>query len=138
MCTINKFKIAKFIMTQRGDSMIRGDRLRKLRKEKNLSQKELGDLIGVKKSTICSYEKQTRTPTIENIIDLMQIFNVTSDYLIGADYLIKTFSNQEETITTLTKEEIVFLEELKKNKLVYNIIIADPKRTAELITTKIG
>ena len=118
--------------------MIRGDRLRKLRKEKNLSQKELGDLIGVKKSTICSYEKQTRTPTIENIIDLMQIFNVTSDYLIGADYLIKTFSNQEETITTLTKEEIVFLDELKKKKLVYNIIIADPKRTAELIKTKIG
>ena len=31
-----------------------------------------------------------------------------------------------------------FLEELKKNKLVYNIIIADPKRTAELIKTKIG
>lgn len=118
--------------------MIKGDRLRKLRLSKSLSQKELGELIGVKKSTICSYEKEVRTPSIENIIDLMQIFNVTADYLIGADHLIKTVSNNEETTIAMTEEEIIFLEELKKNKLVYNIIIEDPKRTAELIKNKIG
>lgn len=118
--------------------MIKGDRLRKLRKDKGLTQGDLGDMIGVKKSTICSYEKETRTPTIENIIDLMQIFNVTADYLIGADHLIKTVSNNEEITIALSNEEVIFLEELKKNKLVYDIIIADPKRTAELIKTKIG
>ena len=40
--------------------MIKGDRLKALRLGKGLSQKALGELIGVKKSTICAYEKQTR------------------------------------------------------------------------------
>ncbi len=117
---------------------MKGDRLKALRLSKNLTQKGLGDLIGVKKSTICAYEKQTRTPSVENIVDLMQVFGVSADYLLGTDHLIKTVSNNEETITTMSEEELVFLDELKKNKYVYDIIIENPKRTAELIKSKIG
>lgn len=120
--------------------MIKGDRLRKLRKAKHLTQEELGDMIGVKKSTICCYEKGTRTPSIENIIDLIHVFGIDADYLLGTDYIVKTFDNASSTeiITTLTKEEIAFIEELKKNKMVYDILFEDPKRGAELIKTKIG
>ena len=35
--------------------MVKGDRLKALRKEKGLTQSQLGELIGVKKSVICDY-----------------------------------------------------------------------------------
>ena len=119
--------------------MIKGDRLKKLRKDKLLTQEQLGEMIGVKKSTICCYEKGTRTPSIENIIDFIHIFGVDADYLLGTDYIVKTFEDKDkEIITTMTIEEITFLEELKKNKMVYNILLEEPKRGAELVKTKIG
>ena len=118
--------------------MINGKRLKELRKNKGLNQTELGDILGVSKSSICCYENGTRTPTIETIIDLMHLFGVSADYLLGADNLIKVVEDEEVKYTTLSKEELMFLEELKKNKFVYDILIDDPKRGAELIKNKIG
>ncbi len=118
--------------------MIKGERLKKLRIEKNLTQEDLANMIGVTKPTICLYEKEKRSPSIENIIDFMMIFNVSSDYLIGADYIINDYNNSEVNSTVMTKEEIIFINELKKNKLVYNILFDEPKRGADLINKKIG
>lgn len=118
--------------------MINGKRLKELRKNKGLNQTELGDILGVSKSSICCYENGTRTPTIETIIDLMHLFGVSADYLLGADNLIKVVEDEEVKYKTLSKEELMFLEELKKNKFVYDILIDDPKRGAELIKNKIG
>ena len=47
--------------------MFKGDRLRALRKQKHLTQTELGEMLGLDKSTICCYEKETRQPPLENI-----------------------------------------------------------------------
>lgn len=118
--------------------MIRGDRLRNLRKSKNMSQDDLANTVGVSKSSISCYEKGTRTPTLETILDFMHLFGVTSDYLIGCDNLIKTVEDENVPFVTLSKEEILFLEELKKNDMISNLILEDPKRTAELIKKKIG
>jgi len=38
----------------------------------------------------------------------------------------------------MTREEIIFIEELKKNKLVYDILLYDPKRGADLVKKEIG
>lgn len=118
--------------------MIRGDRLRNLRKSKNMSQDDLAITVGVSKSSISCYEKGTRTPSIETLIDFMSLFGVTSDYLIGSDNLIKTFNDEENEIIVLSKEEIIFLNELKKNDMISNLILDDPRRLAELIKNKIG
>ena len=48
------------ILENEGDGMLNGSRLREVRKAKGLTQGELGDLIGVGKSAICCYEKETR------------------------------------------------------------------------------
>lgn len=117
--------------------MIRGDRLRELRKQKGLSQIELADIVGVSKSSISGYEKETRSPKDETIMDFIELFNVTSDYLLGCEKKIKIHDKQD-TIVTLSEEDILFLEELKKNKTISNLIIENPKRTAELIKNKIG
>ena len=119
--------------------MLNGNRLREVRKAKGLTQTELGELIGVGKSAICCYEKETRNPTLEALLEMIHVFGVSADYLLGADYLIKTGDeNLFEEYAFLTKEEIIFIEELKKNKLVYDILMQDPKRGAELVKKEIG
>ncbi|MBQ6687184.1 MAG: helix-turn-helix transcriptional regulator [Bacilli bacterium] len=118
--------------------MINGKRLKELRKAKNLSQTELGEILGVSKSSICCYENGTRNPALETIIDLMHLFGVSADYLLGTDNLIKVVENHETNYRTLTNEELLFLDELKKNKFVYDILLDDPKRGADLIKNKIG
>src|SRR5574344_57378 len=111
--------------------MLKGDRLRSLRKSKELTQEELATMIGVKKSIICLYELEQRNPSLETIIDLMQVFGVSADYLLGTECLIKTFSNKEEKIYAFTKEEVSFIEELKKHKDIYDVLIPNPKRCME-------
>ena len=119
--------------------MLNGSRLREARKAKGLTQEKLGDLIGVGKSAICCYEKETRNPTLEAVIEMMLVFGVSADYLLGADYLVKTSDkDNNEIYASMTKEEIIFIEELKKNKLVYDILLEDPKRGADLIKKEIG
>ena len=118
--------------------MLNGERLKNLRKSKGLNQQELADLIGASKSLISCYESGKRNPSLENIISFMEIFGVTSDYLLGADNLIKTVENDDDKYYILTKEELIFINELKKNKMVYEILFTDPKRGVELIKKKIG
>lgn len=118
----------------------RGDRLKKLRLEKKLTQENLSEMIGLTKPAICFYETGKRNPSIGNIIDFMQIFNVTADYLIGADTVIETFSNddEEKKHVVMTEDEVKVIEELRKNKMIYDIIFEDPKRGIELIKNRIG
>jgi transcriptional regulator with XRE-family HTH domain len=119
--------------------MIKGDRLKTLRKAKGLTQTELGDMLGVKKSVVCLYEKEQRNPSIESIIEMVQIFGVSADYLIGTECLIKTFTDDNEPkIYAFTKEEVKFLEELKKHKDIYDVLLPNPKRGIELLKAKIG
>lgn len=119
--------------------MLNGSRLREVRKKRGLTQTELGELIGVGKSAICCYEKETRNPTLEAVIEMIQVFGVSADYLLGVDHLAKTVDKgNNEIYVSMTKEEITFIEELKKNKLVYDILLHDPKRGADLVKKEIG
>ncbi len=118
--------------------MFKGDRLKKLRINKCLNQQSLADMIGVSKSLISCYENGKRKPSLENIISFMEIFGVSSDYLLGADNLIKTVSKNETKYKPLTNEEVLFIEELRKNNLVYEVLFTEPKRGAELIVKKLS
>lgn len=58
------------------------ERLRELRKNKNLSQKDLGDIIGVAANSISQYESGVREPSVEILNKLADLFNVSIDYLL--------------------------------------------------------
>ncbi|MBE2923943.1 helix-turn-helix transcriptional regulator [Anoxybacillus flavithermus] len=60
-----------------------GKRLRILRKNRNLTQKELADRFNVGESTIGMYERDEREPSFEFVKQLADFFNVTTDYLLG-------------------------------------------------------
>lgn len=58
-----------------------GENIKQLRKEKNISQKELASLIDVSQRLISNYEDGSATPTVENLIKIADTFKVSLDYL---------------------------------------------------------
>ena len=63
--------------------MIFDKRLKELRIEKQLSQKEVGDLTGVGQSSISAWERGEREPLAHQLIVLAAFFNCSVDYLLG-------------------------------------------------------
>lgn len=60
------------------------NRLRELRKERNLSQTDVAKAIGVGTNTISRYEKGDREPKLETWRALADYFDVSVPYLRGA------------------------------------------------------
>ena len=59
------------------------ERLKILRENKEMSQRDLANKLNVSSSAISMYERGERTPDLDIIKKLCIIFNVDSDYLIG-------------------------------------------------------
>lgn len=60
-----------------------GEKLKSLRIEKNLTQKQVADRIGLAISAVSSYESGTRYPSYDVLVKLARIFHVSTDYLLG-------------------------------------------------------
>ncbi len=58
-------------------------RLKDLRKEKNISQLELAKLLNMTKMAISHWESGHSEPSISQLIEISNYFDVTVDYLIG-------------------------------------------------------
>lgn len=60
-----------------------GDNLRKLRKSRNLTQKELGIQVGLSKAVVSKYENSLGYPTFDVLVNIAAFFGVTTDFLLG-------------------------------------------------------
>ncbi len=92
-----------------------GEKLKQLRLEKNLTQKQIATRLGVAISAVSSYESDTRCPTFDTLIKYARIFHVSTDYLLGLE------PNSTLDISDLSQEEILIIAQLidvirKKNK----------------------
>jgi len=65
------------------DRKIFAVRLRELRTSRNISQEELGAVLGVSKPAISDIERERRTTTVERLVELANYFDVSIDYLVG-------------------------------------------------------
>ena len=59
--------------------------LRKLRKERGITQAELGKAIGVGKASVSAYEKDGRKPSFEILENIADYFNVNMGDLVGQE-----------------------------------------------------
>ncbi|MGN0973740.1 MAG: helix-turn-helix domain-containing protein [Bacilli bacterium] len=112
-----------------------GKRIKQLRLEQGLTQQQLGDLVHVTRVSICCYEKEERTPTLDTIIDLANALKVDLNTLIGYDKFILSDNDTNYGIN-ISKEEITLLLELRKNQKLYKDLIASPKRIIAAIMKK--
>lgn len=60
-------------------------RLKKLRNEKGLSTRALGEILGVSNATISRYETGKRDPDLLVVNKIANYFNVSIEYLCGED-----------------------------------------------------
>ena len=60
-----------------------GLRIRKLRRNRNWTQRDVAERIQVTKETIYRYENNLLTPSLDSAIRLALLFNVSLDYLTG-------------------------------------------------------
>ena len=115
-----------------------GKRIKELRKSNNLTQQELGKLLNVTKVSVCCYENGSRTPSLDTLIDLSNIFHTSLDYCVGNDTFIVS-DDDEKYGMMMSKEEIEIIKELRQatNSELYKKLLNDPKRTIELINKKL-
>lgn len=58
------------------------DRIAKLRVAKGLSQHQLSQMLGVKRSVVSYYESGDRLPSYDVLMEMSRVFNVSTDYLL--------------------------------------------------------
>ncbi len=66
-----------------------GKRIQLLRKQRGLSQEELADKLNVSSNTIAKVECGLRRPSIDFIVDLVNFFDTTVDYIVLGEEIKK-------------------------------------------------
>ena len=85
-----------------------GERLYDLRKDANLTQDELADILKINKHSISSYERGKSEPPDEIKIMIAEYFGVSVDYLLGVTDTAVAYKEQSNCIrlpVPLTPEE---------------------------------
>ena len=96
-----------------------------LRKEKQLSQQELADILGVSISAICLYEQGKRFPGQKMINKICNYFNVDMNYLYGMSDIKNTIQSSSfptNDITIYNRKKLINdgSDLSKTNKVIFN------------------
>lgn len=59
------------------------ERMKELRKERNLRQEDIANELGIGITTYCRYELGMREPTVAILVRMADYYDVTTDYLLG-------------------------------------------------------
>lgn len=110
--------------------MVAGQRLKEARKNANLTQVELANIIGVKAAEISQYESNKRTPRWPVFNKLLDALNITADEVLGREI---TVQDNEDYIVKLAKEDLQILSNIKANPKLYQKLLSDPERIIKVI-----
>lgn len=91
-----------------------GNRLRVLREERRLTQKQVAAQIGVTASNISAYENGIRYPSFAALIKLAQLYKVSTDYLLGITGRRTVEAQYTISLDGLTPSRISLVEQLIK------------------------
>lgn len=112
------------------------DILKELRIDRNLTQKQLSEMLDLSKNTVCEYEKGRAEPSIETLLKLSGIFGVSVDYLLGReDDFGNVVVSENNEITPEEKELLTLFRSLPniRRKTVMDSIrfMSESPETAE-------
>ena len=76
-----------------------GDKLSKLRKENNLTQEQLADMLGVSRQSVSKWESNSAYPETDKLISLANLFKCSIDYLLKDECLTcSEYNNKYQNI----------------------------------------
>lgn len=88
-----------------------GENIKRLRKERKMTQEQLGDLLGVKKAAVQKYENGTvKNLKQETIKKLSEVFNVPATNFIDAEPISKQVELIFEIKETFGEDAVDLLE----------------------------
>lgn len=114
--------------------MLIGDRVKTRRKQLNLSQSELGNLIGVSKVAISGYENGFKTPSLSIFEKLVETLEVDPNFLLGYDVNVVS---SDDIPYGMAKQDIQIIRDFKEKPSLYRRLYNDSKRMVELIERKV-
>lgn len=85
-----------------------GDRLRDLRESRNLKQTDVANSLCISNKILSSYERNISMPTIENLKNLCEFYNVS------ADFLLQISIDKEKPVSDETSAPVALSPEQKK------------------------
>lgn len=96
--------------------------LKNLRNQSNMSQEELAKLLGISRSAVSSYENGTRSPNNELLVKMANIFNVSTDYLLGLTISYNTDSEYDLIFSEIRSLlETSDLSDKQKNEILSEV-----------------
>ena len=96
------------------------ERIKHLRKEKNWQQAELAEKINADARQISRYEKGKINPSVETLVKIAQVFDVSIDYLLKENAPKKPFQLEDKELFKHL-EDIQNLEE-EDRRCLFHII----------------
>lgn len=93
-----------------------GSKIAQLRKKKDLSQTDFAKAIGASRTMVGNYERNINAPSIEMIVNIAKVLDVSVDYLIGDG---KLAHYDKEVLKRI--EDIQQLDEETRQKLFFLI-----------------
>lgn len=83
-----------------------GLRIKQLRVRDGYTQKQLAEKIGVTKASVSSMENNIRHPSLDLLVKIANVFNVSTDYLLG------NVPPRQLELSGLTQDEVKAIESL--------------------------
>lgn len=65
--------------------MTLGQKIKHLREQRGLYQKDISDKLGIAMTTLSGYERDARKPDHETLVKIGEFFGVTIDFLLGTE-----------------------------------------------------
>ncbi|MCJ1993771.1 LexA family transcriptional regulator [Lactococcus piscium] len=97
-----------------------GKRIKSLRESKNLTQTELSEILGMKTyTTVSKWESDDNFPKGKDLKTLSQLFNVSSDYLLGLSIEKKANIKQNDLISNILETSKKLKVNRQENVLNY-------------------
>lgn len=107
-------------------------RLKELREEKGLAQKEVADFLNIHVNSYGRYEQGTREADYNTLIKLSKYFNVSIDYLLGNE-----IESKRLTINIANElNEIMNIVEKINNKINAQSAINDNQKVFDIDSIK--
>lgn len=90
-------------------------RLKQLRKNRGLYQKNVAEMLGIDRTTYGKYETGDSEPPIEYLIKLADYYNVTIDFLVGrVDDMLPKVNLVFDEEKSLSPEEHKLIEDFRR------------------------
>ena len=89
------------------------ERIKVLREQKGMTQADLARQLGITRSSVNAWEMGISVPSTQYIVELSNMFNVSTDYLLGVD------ATASVSVAGLTEQDVHLVHQLichKKEK----------------------